>query len=102
MLWLLDVPVSVARALMVEVLSVAIDATLFFVPGKLGTQEGGKVLIFSALGLDAAKGLSLGVLRRIRELAWALVGLVILGRAHVLRRLRNEPATAPPARLPVD
>ena len=102
MLWLLDVPVSVARALMIEVLSVAIDATLFFVPGKLGTQEGGKVLIFSALGLDAAKGLSLGVLRRIRELAWALVGLVILGRAHVSRRLRNEPATAPPARLPVD
>lgn len=100
MLWFLGVPVSVTRAFMIEVLSVAIDATLFFVPGKLGTQEGGKVLIFSALGLDAAKGLSLGVLRRIRELTWALVGLVLLGRVQVPRAITSAPADAPPARPP--
>lgn len=78
MLWLLGVPVTVTRALAIEALSAAIDAALFFVPGKLGTQEGGKVLIFTTMGLDPALGLTVGVLRRIRELAWALTGLVVL------------------------
>ena len=90
MLWLLGLPASVYRALTIEVLSVAIDATLFFVPGKVGTQEGGKVLIFSALGLDPAKGLSVGILRRIRELTWTLVGLLILSR----RQLATRPVAA--------
>ena len=86
MLWLLGLPASVYRALTIEVLSVAIDATFFFVPGKVGTQEGGKVLIFTVLGLDPAKGLSVGILRRIRELTWALVGLLILSRRQLAAR----------------
>jgi putative membrane protein len=76
----LDAGPSIRRALTIEVLSIAIDAILFFVPAKAGTQEGGKVLIFSILGLDPAKGLALGIARRIRELFWSLVGLVILTR----------------------
>jgi hypothetical protein len=42
----------------------------------MGTQEGGKVAIFAALGLGAAKGFSMGFVRRLRELAWAFAGLV--------------------------
>jgi putative membrane protein len=102
MLWFLGVPVSLERALVIEVLSVAIDTTLFFVPGKLGTQEGGKVLIFTTLGMDAALGLSVGVLRRIRELAWALLGLLIVARFQLAERVRTRPAPASPARLPAD
>ena len=90
-LWFLGVPVSVHRALTVEVLSVAIDATFFFVPLKAGTQEGGKVLIFTILGLDPAKGLALGILRRIRELTWASVGLLMLSR----RQFSTRPALQP-------
>jgi putative membrane protein len=102
MLWLLGVPVTPTRVLAIEALSAAIDATLFFVPGKLGTQEGGKVLIFAALGLDPALGLSIGVLRRIRELAWALIGLLILGRFGVSRDIQCDTVTAPPARMTAD
>jgi glycosyltransferase 2 family protein len=93
-LWFLDVPITVHRALMIEALSVAIDGVLFFVPAKVGTQEGGKVLIFTLLGLDPAKGLALGMLRRIRELTWALIGLGLLSRQH----LRARPAVQPPGR----
>ncbi|HYD49015.1 MAG TPA: lysylphosphatidylglycerol synthase domain-containing protein, partial [Terriglobales bacterium] len=64
-LWLLGVPVTLALALKIEVLSVAFDGVFFFVPAKLGTQEAGKVLIFRTLGLDAAAGLSFGILRHI-------------------------------------
>lgn len=80
MLYFLDVPVTVERVVVIEVFSSAIDGLLFFIPAKVGTQEGGKVLIFTLLGLDPAKGLSLGILRRIRELAWAGVGLLVLSR----------------------
>jgi putative membrane protein len=90
-LWFLGVPVTVHRALSIEVLSVAIDGMLFFVPAKVGTQEGGKVLIFTVLGLDPAKGLALGIVRRIRELVWAAVGLLILSR----RQLTAGPALQP-------
>ena len=90
-LWFLGVPVTVHRALTIEVLSVAIDGTLFFVPAKLGTQEGGKVLIFTVLGLDPARGLALGILRRIRELTWASIGLLILTRQQLGTRAALEP-----------
>ncbi|HVO25954.1 MAG TPA: lysylphosphatidylglycerol synthase domain-containing protein [Candidatus Margulisiibacteriota bacterium] len=85
-LWFLGVPVTVHRALTIEVLSVAIDGMLFFVPAKAGTQEGGKVLIFTILGLDPAKGLALGIVRRIRELTWAAIGLLILSRHQLSTR----------------
>ena len=85
-LWLLALPASLTLALTIEALSQIIDAVLFFVPAKLGTQEGGKVVIFSALAIDATKGLSLGVMRRVRELVWATVGLLILWRHQLGRR----------------
>jgi uncharacterized protein (TIRG00374 family) len=77
---LLGQPVDVATALAIEVLAVAIEGVLFFVPARMGTQEGGRVLAFLALGLNAATGLTLGLVRRLRELAWAAVGLALLGR----------------------
>jgi putative membrane protein len=84
-MWFLGIPGGWYRALTIEVLSVAVDGLLFFVPAKAGTQEGGKVLIFTLLGLDPAKGLALGLVRRLRDLSWAVVGLLILSR-HQLRK----------------
>jgi uncharacterized protein (TIRG00374 family) len=91
-LWFLEVDVTVSRALTIEVLSAIIDGVLFFVPAKAGTQEGGKVLIFTLLGLDPAKGLALGIVRRIRELSWAGVGLLLWSR--------HQWSTSPPAARP--
>jgi uncharacterized protein (TIRG00374 family) len=79
-LYFLRIPVTLERVLAIEVLAIAIDGMLFFVPGKVGTQEGGKVLIFTLLGLDPAQGLAFGILRRIRELAWSGFGLFLLSR----------------------
>ena len=77
-------------ALALETGSVLIDGILFFVPAKVGTQEGGKVVLFAALGLNPARGLTVGVVRRIRELTYAGLGLVALGWL-----------SARPTRLPV-
>lgn len=78
-----------AQAFTIEVLSVAIDALFFFVPAKAGVQEGGKALIFRLLGLDPAKGLVLGIVRRLRELTWSLIGLLVLARHQARRRAAN-------------
>jgi lysylphosphatidylglycerol synthase-like protein len=71
--------VSWRTALALEVGSVLIDGILFFIPAKIGTQEGGKVVLFAALGLTPARGLTVGVVRRIRELTYAGLGLAALG-----------------------
>jgi hypothetical protein len=89
---LLEAPVSWLQAYAIEVLSVAIEGALFFVPAKMGTQEGGKVLIFVTMGLDPSKGLALGFIRRLREFAWAIIGLVALGWFQ-----RPQPLRAPAA-----
>lgn len=82
----LQVDVSWHRALTIETFSATLEGLLFFVPGKAGTEEGGKVLIFTILDLDPAKGLALGIVRRIRELTWAGIGLAILSRHHLRQR----------------
>jgi len=86
----LDAGPSLSRAATIEVLSVGLDALTFFVPAKAGTQEGGKVLIFDVLGLDPTKGLTLGIVRRLRELSWSMVGLVVLARHHARRRAASS------------
>jgi len=88
-LFFLHVPLSFERVLAIEVLSIAIEGILFFVPAKIGTQEGGKVVIFALLGLTPAQGLAFGLLRRVRELAWAAVGLALLSRLQ--SRLTSSP-----------
>jgi len=42
---------------------------------QAGTQEAGKVLAFAAAGFDPVQGFAGGILSRIRELFWALLGL---------------------------
>lgn len=93
----LHLPATAFRAITIEVLSRLITSLLFFVPGNLGTQEGGQVLIFSLLGLDAVQGFSLGVIRRIRELIWVGIGLLIL--AYYQQTLKAESNGQPSAML---
>ncbi|HZE21627.1 MAG TPA: flippase-like domain-containing protein [Desulfobaccales bacterium] len=74
----LELPEDPATIVMVGTLSILWDTGLFFVPIKFGVQEGGRVLIFLALGLSPAAGLSFGIIHRIKELIWASLGLLVL------------------------
>ena len=76
------VPVPIATALTIEVLSVTVDGIFFFVPAKIATQEGGKMAIFSALDLSPSLGFAFGVVRHIRELTWAGFGVLLCWAHH--------------------
>jgi hypothetical protein len=88
-------PVDPRTAIGLEAGAALIDGILFFVPAKVGTQEGGKVVLFAALGLDPARGLTVGVVRRIRELVYAGLGLTAL--AWMTARAGAGPAGLDPA-----
>lgn len=68
--------VGLAEAFVIESLIQAISSMAFFVPGGLGVQEGGFVLIGGALGLDPSTSLALAGARRIRDLLVFTPGLV--------------------------
>jgi lysylphosphatidylglycerol synthase-like protein len=77
-------PAGVPTAFSIAVLMVAVEGIFFFVPARAGILEGGLYAIFSVLGLDPVLGVSLGLVRRLRELTWAALGLTLLGVADRL------------------
>lgn len=70
----LDFPVTIKTAVLIEMLSVFMDGLFFAVPGKAGTQEATKTAIFAALGHDPKIGFAFGLIRHLREIAWAVTG----------------------------
>jgi len=70
-------PVDVRTALLFESLGQAIRTGAFAVPGALGIQEGGYVLVGSALGVEPGVALGLSLARRVRELLLGLPGLAV-------------------------
>ena len=86
-LYFLGVPVDLLSSLAIAALSVLIKGSAFFIPGSLGAQEGGYLLLLVAFGHDDVTGITFALLRRLREIVWIIVGLVFLA---VLRD-RNDP-----------
>lgn len=80
--WLaLDVlghPVGWRDALLLESVGQAIRGAAFAIPGSLGAQEGGYLLLAPLVGLPLDAALALSLVKRVRELALGLPGLVYL------------------------
>jgi putative membrane protein len=74
-LYVLGHPVGVVTALLVESLGQALRSAAFIVPGALGVQEGGYLLLGAAFGLNPATALALSLVKRARELLLGLPGL---------------------------
>lgn len=71
---LLGMPVDWSAAVAVEAFISVAKALGIFVPGALGVQESGVVFLFYLFGLPAALGISYAIIRRGRELVYALIG----------------------------
>jgi putative membrane protein len=75
---LLDVPISLVDALMIEALSQPIRAVAVIVPGGLGIQEWGGVALSSFLGVPESAAVALWLLKRGRETVFDGLGLLFL------------------------
>lgn len=80
-LWLLGTPMGLAEVLALESIIYAIRSVAFVVPGAIGLQEGGYMLVGAVLGLPTEIALAVSLLKRGREL---LMGLPALFAWHYI------------------
>jgi len=93
----LGLPADAVTCIAVESVAILIQVATFIVPGSIGVQEGGKVLIFTALGLPAQAGLSVGIAFRLNQIVGVALGLSAFAFLHW--RKRRVPAVS--SSLPV-
>jgi putative membrane protein len=74
-LFVLGHPVGLRSALIIESLGQAFRSLGFAVPGALGVQEGGLILVCGLLGIGPQGAIELSLLKRVRELALGIPAL---------------------------
>lgn len=84
MLVALGVDASVATATAIEALGSGVRFATFLVPASLGAFEGANAAAFGALGFGAGAGLAFSFVRRARQAAWVVIG-VLLALPSLLR-----------------
>jgi putative membrane protein len=72
----LGLPSGFATAVILESATLAIRGAAFLVPGAVGVQEGGYILFGNLLGIPSETALALSLVRRVRELALGIPGLI--------------------------
>ncbi|HEX2830614.1 MAG TPA: lysylphosphatidylglycerol synthase domain-containing protein [Burkholderiales bacterium] len=82
-------PIGILDAIAIESLIQALRSAAFPVPGALGVQEGGFVLLGAAFGLAPETALALSLVKRVREVVLGLPGLIVWQIAegrHLVRK----------------
>jgi uncharacterized membrane protein YbhN (UPF0104 family) len=92
--YLVGMPISWMQALVVEAFTGLAKALGMWIPGSLGVQESGIVLVGRLVGLPDTLSAGYALIRRARELIFAGAGLSFLFANEGLRRPR--PAHAVP------
>jgi putative membrane protein len=83
---------TIREAMVMEALGQAVRSAGFLIPGALGVQEGGFLVIGAMIGIDARGALALSLVKRLRELALGLPGLALWHRME--RRRAPAPVAA--------
>ena len=77
-LWSLHLPIHFFTILGIEGVTRGLKMLSGWIPARLGSDEGGAISAFALTGLSPTLGLALALTRRIRDLLWALIGIVWL------------------------
>ena len=97
-LYFMGAPAGIREALVIESLGAAVRSAAFPVPGALGVQESGYMLLGTVLGISPEVGLALSLARRVREILLGLPGLFVWQaiEGHRLWRGRSDDSIATP------
>jgi exosortase/archaeosortase len=77
-LWSLHLPIHFLAILVIEGVTRGLKMLSGWIPARLGSDEGGAISAFALTGLSPTLGLALALTRRVRDLLWALIGIVWL------------------------
>src|SRR5262249_54394392 len=72
----LGIEVDIREGLIIESLGQALRAVGFAVPGSLGVQEAGYILVCGLLGVGPQAAIELSLVKRIREVVLGVPGLI--------------------------
>jgi putative membrane protein len=89
-LYFLGAPVGPVDAIILESLIQALRGAAFPVPGALGVQESGFVLLGTTLGIAPEIALALSLVKRVRELLLGVPGLIVWQIAEGRHWLRKR------------
>jgi len=76
---LLKLPAEISVGFVVEAATKVINMVFFFVPTRAGVYESGNAVLLQALGMTAAAGVALAIIRKLRAFVWIGYGLVVIG-----------------------
>jgi len=87
--------ISFLAAISIGAFAVFIKGGAFFIPGSLGAQEAGNLLLLQAFGYSDVTGITFALLRRFREVVWIGIGLVCLAVVGNRGRIEDHRAESP-------
>ena len=90
----LGLPATLINALILQSMALTIRSAAFAVPGGLGVQEGGYLVVGNLLGIPGNAAFALSLIARMRELALGIPGLVVWQMIEGRRLLRARSAGA--------
>ena len=70
--------VSFINCILIQAFTSLFANLFFFMPMEMGTREGGFAISVGSLAMSGAFGVLAGLLTRVRELIWIMVGLVLI------------------------
>lgn len=71
-------PITFGESVLIESLQSLISNLFFFMPMQMGAREGGFVIVYGMLSIPLAYGVFVSICKRIRELFWTLIGVVLI------------------------
>lgn len=75
---LLTPEVTIVDSILIMAFSSLFSNLMFFMPMQIGAREGSIALVAERLHLTASYGLFTGILYRLRELCWIVIGLILI------------------------
>lgn len=75
-LWSLGLPIHFFTVVAIDGVTRALKLVSGWIPARVGSDEGGAISAFALTGFSPLLGLSLALTRRVRDLLWALIGIL--------------------------
>jgi putative membrane protein len=82
--------VTLRQAYIIECLGMAVRSVGFAIPGALGVQEGGYILVCGLFGIAPDMALAFSMLKRLREISVGAAGLLTWQWSELSRRFRRR------------